>query len=207
MDWARHAWTPGALLCALCCRQTPGARQRASRRRLLPGSGVSSRRGRRMRGHHDELHFVHGHPEAAKPVTPHKSSLTKCNARTGPLRVQSTAFEAHLNNTETIGERRETLDANFDCRCVAGCCAGWLRDSTGTGLLRRGLLPSWVLLLIRTGSRSMRDNATTATMAAALAASASSTIAFQLEGRKRMASSSEHNSASAMIITTSEFWR
>ena len=157
MDWARHAWTPGALLCALCCRQTPGARQRASRRRLLPGSGVSSRRGRRMRGHHDELHFVHGHPEAAKPVTPHKSSLTKCNARTGPLRVQSTAFEAHLNNTETIGERRETPDANFDCRCIAGCCAGWLRNSTGTGLLRRGLLPSWVLLLIRTGSRSMRD--------------------------------------------------
>ena len=94
---------------------------------------------------------------AAKPVTPCLSSLTKCNVLAGPLRVQSTSFEVHSNNTETTGEERETLDANFDCRRAAGCRAGWLCDRTGAGLLRRGLLPSWVLLLINTGSRSMRQ--------------------------------------------------
>ena len=85
----------------------------------------------------------------AKPVTQPSSSLTKCNARARALRVQSTSFEADSNTTETKGERRETLDADFDCRCAAGSCTGRLCDRTGAGLLRRRrLLPPRVLQLI-----------------------------------------------------------
>jgi hypothetical protein len=80
-------------------------------------------------------------PRVAKPVTQPSSSLTKCNARARALRVQSISFEANSNTTETKGERRETLDADFDCRCAAGSCTGRLCDRTGAGLLRRRLLP------------------------------------------------------------------